>query len=160
MKRISYRVDTSLQNAPSVSATYDVVDPVTGLVRPVQLAFNDDEAREIVPMIPNPDWNGPALGLPEEERAATGGFIADPLGAPNLVKLDELAAARLAEATTAAASITARLQQAEDARRIKRDADEGARIAKAAEDAAIARRQQLEIEIAELEQRKAAAEKP
>lgn len=152
MKRIAERIDRSFPNAPCVTATYAVDDPVTGKTREIQISFVDDEARQIVPMIPNPTPADDPNVKPEDN------LIADPNGAPNLAKLDEFAAARLAEATTAAASVTARMQQAEDARRTKRDADEGARIAKAAEDAAIARKQQLEIEIAELEERKAEAQ--
>lgn len=154
MRRTSYQVDCGLSNAPSVSARYDVLDPATGEEKSVMLTFVDGDARAIVPMMPNPS---PPVG--EDGRPIPASFpgewdIANPDAPPNLAKLDELARARLAEATTAAATVTERLVQAEEARRKLRDAEIGAQNARAEEEAAQKRKAAIEAEIAKLEQQK------
>lgn len=155
MKRTRYQVDCSLANAPCVIASYDVVDPVTGETKAIVLSFVDDDARQIVPMKPNPN---PAIGEDEKPLLNADGtpfvsLIVDDDAPPNLAKLDELAAARLAEATGAAASVTERLVQAEAARRVLRDAEIGAQHARDAQAASEKRKAELEAQAAELEQK-------
>lgn len=137
MKLIGYTVDLSFTNTPRVDARVSVPDPVTGEEKTETLHFVDDEARDLVAMVPNPAPGGT-------------GLVSHPDGLVDGAKLRAKVDTRVAEMRGGAAAVTlaARVAAAEEARRVahaaqaaktKLDAEiAAARAVKAALDAEIA----------------------
>lgn len=119
MKLIGYTVDLSFTNTPRVDARVAIPDPVTGEEKTETLHFIDDDGREMVAMVPNPNGEG---------------LVNHPDGLVDGAKLRAKAEARVAEMRggTAATSLAARVAAAEEARRTAHAAQIAAQ---AAEDA-------------------------
>lgn len=136
MKLISYTVDLSFSNTPSVQARVAIPDPITGKEKVESLLFVDDEARAMVAMVANPNGTG---------------LVNHPDGLVDGAKLTTKLAARVAEMSggTAATTLAARVAAAEAARRTAHDAQVAAAAAQAAKD-------KLDAEIAAAKVQKAA----
>lgn len=137
MKLISYTVNLSFTNAPSITASVALTDPITGEERTESIAFVDDEARAIVAMVPNPTPGGR-------------GMVADPDGRIDVAKLSTALGARVNAAKTPA-TLAAQVAAAEDARRAQRAAQAATKAAEDAKAEAEAETARLKAEAAALD---------
>lgn len=149
MTLLGYTVNLSFANAPSVVAQKRIVDSATGEEKIATLHFNDDDARAIVAMVPNPSPGGT-------------GTVSHPKGQIDHNALDAAITARLTETPK---SVADRVKASDEARKASKAAEvakvaaEAAQataeaamaVAERAERDAIARKVALETEIALLE---------
>lgn len=144
MKLIGYTVDLSFSNTPRVDARVAVTDPVTGEERTELISFfDDDDARVIVAMVPNP------VGV---------GLVVDPDGKINHAALRSAVTKRIAEVSGggAASTLAARVAAAEAARKTAHEAEQAAKAAEEARAAATAAKAALDAEIEQARAQKAA----